>query len=831
MISQAFSKALLFCVCFLPILSTGSVQAQIYSESDAKTALISTFLVHIHHTDFEHFDTLRMGVMGENKTLVQSLQRLNFPADTVKPVILVKVKPDYIPENLNLLFVFNEYNPQLASINSTIKQKNMLLISDQVSDLSLSMLNFTLDPDNTVHFELNYPRLKASGFEVSSALVSEGGTKNDMLKLNEEMESKLLAQKKESLVHQTELYSKKQEINELKKKQKELLIRIDSLNHIILFQIGNIHDQHNNLQALTNQLITLSWQARASRQSLDSINLALSIKNVQISTLDIDLAKKQSELVNTEKSLNVLMSLIQEKENKLRIQGSKIQSQGTAMYIFLAFIGILLVLIFLVYRNYKTKTIRNIDLEQRNQQINLQKEQIEFQAEELQMKNFELEKLSIVAEKTDNAVLILDKRGNIEWANDAFSRMQGCTLSEFIEEKGKNFLGASNSPNAREVFASCLKSKKTVNYNSFVETDTTKSKWLHSTLTPILNEAGEITKIIAIDSDISKLKEAESDIMNKNRLIEEKAMVLSQQTEALTNANYELEKQRNRAEKALKKLQETQSKLISSEKMASLGQLTAGIAHEINNPVNFISSSIEGLRDILEDFHYLMNFYEKQADRLDQGEINRIKEKIGYTDLLVGFDELTGNIKMGVDRTREIVNSLRTFSRIDEDYFTDTDLHKNIDSAIVLLGRSHKDRIQINKSFGEIPHVPCIAGKINQVILNILVNAVQSIEKEGKIEISTLLVKRKHLDYVKIDIRDTGKGMPQAVIERIYEPFFTTKEVGHGTGLGLSIVYGIVQQHKGHIDVTSKPSVGTSFSLYLPLNQNQTQSETQNKLP
>lgn len=296
-------------------------------------------------------------------------------------------------------------------------------------------------------------------------------------------------------------------------------------------------------------------------------------------------------------------------------------------------------------------------------------------------------------------------------------------------------------------------------------------------------------------------------------------MVLSQQTEALTNANSELEKQRNRAEKALKKLQETQTKLIASEKMASLGQLTAGIAHEINNPVNFISSSIEGLRDILEDFHFLMSFYEKQADRLDQGEINRIKEKIGYNELLLGFDELTGNIKMGVDRTREIVTSLRTFSRIDENYFSDTDLHKNIESAIVLLGRSHKDRIEIIKNFGEIPLIPCIAGKINQVILNILMNAVQAIENEGKIEISTRMTSRKLIDFVQVDFIDTGKGMTQAVIDRIYEPFFTTKEVGSGTGLGLSIVYSIIQMHKGSIEVTSKPGVGTSFSLFLPIIQ------------
>lgn len=819
MILQAFSKALFFCICIFLMQSTNARQAEKYSDSDAKAALISIILNHIHHSDFDITDTLTMGFMGEDKALFQSLKKLEAPSQGEKPVKVLQLKPGKLPEKINLLLVCNENNSQLTSINSIIGKRNVLLITDQASHIELSMLNFIYRSDETLDFELNYSRLKALGFKVSATLVCRGGTNADLLGLYEESEQFLQAEKKISLALQTELNRKTQEISELKERQKELLIRIDSLNHIIQFQIGNIHDQHNILRELNSQLAILSSQARVSQQKLDSINLALSIKNVQISTLDIDLAKKQSELVNTEKSLNLLMSLIQEKEKKLKLQSSKIQSQGTALFIFLAFIVVLLVLILLVYRNYKTKTIRNIDLELRNQQIILQKERIEFQAEELQMKNLELEKLSIVAEKTDNAVLILNKHGNIEWANNAFERLQGRKLYEFIEEKGKNFLRASNSPNAREIFANCLKSKKPVNYNSYVETEAGKVKWLQSTLTPILNEAGEITKIIAIDSDISKLKEAELDIINKNRLIEEKAMVLSQQTEALTNANSELEKQRNRAEKALKKLQETQTKLIASEKMASLGQLTAGIAHEINNPVNFISSSIEGLRDILEDFHFLMSFYEKQADRLDQGELNRIKEKIGYNELLLGFDELTGNIKMGVDRTREIVASLRTFSRIDDNYFSDTDLHKNIESAIVLLGRSHKDRIEIIKNFGEIPLIPCIAGKINQVILNILMNAVQAIENEGKIEISTRMTSRKLIDLVQVDFIDTGKGMTQAVIDRIYEPFFTTKEVGSGTGLGLSIVYSIIQMHKGSIEVTSKPGVGTSFSLFLPIIQ------------
>ncbi len=283
--------------------------------------------------------------------------------------------------------------------------------------------------------------------------------------------------------------------------------------------------------------------------------------------------------------------------------------------------------------------------------------------------------------------------------------------------------------------------------------------------------------------------------------------------------NIELEVQKNRAEEALKKLQEAQAQLVTAEKMASLGQLTSGVAHEINNPINYISSSIEGLRYILSDVKELILEYDMILDKYNDPSYKTIKEKLDYEDMIPGFDELTSNIKMGVDRTKEIVNSLRTFARSDDDSFSFLDISDSINSVLILLNKELKGRINIEKDYQVSEKIECLPGKVNQAFMNILVNAIQAIPEKGTISIRTETTALKNKEMAKIIFRDTGTGMPPETCKKIFEPFFTTKDVGQGTGLGMSITYGIVQRHKGHIEIDSAPGMGTSIIIYLPLKQ------------
>jgi len=306
-----------------------------------------------------------------------------------------------------------------------------------------------------------------------------------------------------------------------------------------------------------------------------------------------------------------------------------------------------------------------------------------------------------------------------------------------------------------------------------------------------------------------------------------------QRTTELSESNTDLEMEimeRKKIENELKfknvelnslldNLKKTQSQLIDSEKMASLGQLTAGIAHEINNPINFVSGNVTPLKRDIDDILKILNEYEriiKEKQLTDQfHSIENLKEEIDYMFLVQEIDSLIKGINEGAKRTTEIVKGLRNFSRLDENEYKSADIHEGIDSALLILKNKLKQNIEVVRDYGIIPRVVCFPGQLNQVFMNILNNAIQAIDGEGKILINTSV----RDSFVRISIKDSGKGMTSVVQKRIFEPFFTTKDIGKGTGLGLSISYGIIEKHGGKISVKSKVGKGTEFIIELPLNQ------------
>ena len=288
--------------------------------------------------------------------------------------------------------------------------------------------------------------------------------------------------------------------------------------------------------------------------------------------------------------------------------------------------------------------------------------------------------------------------------------------------------------------------------------------------------------------------------------------------------NIELEsrvkKRTAKLDRALQNLKATQTQLVDAEKMASLGQLTAGIAHEINNPINFVSSNISPLKQDINDLISIIDKYNEltHAPQLKNqlAEIENYKNQIDYEYLKSELNTIINGIENGAKRTTEIVNSLRNFSRLDESDLMMADINEGITSTLALL-KSNCSTINIVQKLAPLPKIECYPGKLNQVFMNILNNAIHAIEdnsnlEKGEIHIETI----DENDFVKIIINDNGTGIEDKYKEKIFDPFFTTKEVGKGTGLGLSIVYSIIKNHNGKIEVVSESNKGTTFIITLP---------------
>lgn len=315
--------------------------------------------------------------------------------------------------------------------------------------------------------------------------------------------------------------------------------------------------------------------------------------------------------------------------------------------------------------------------------------------------------------------------------------------------------------------------------------------------------------------------------------------------DALRQSEAQLRQQAQQLQKALHELQQTQSQLIQAEKMSSLGQLVAGIAHEINNPVNFIYGNLSYAAQYIEDLLYLLKLY-RQAYPNPTPEIIQQSEKVDLEFLMADLPKLLNSMKVGAERIRQIVLSLRNFSRLDEADKKRVDIHEGIDSTLLILqhrlkGKQGLPPIQVIKDYSILPPVDCYAGTLNQVFMNILSNAIDAIEQaysqqkntntddknssissNSECPLPMIRIRTEMIENERVVVRiaDNGVGMPESVRSRLFEPFFTTKPVGKGTGLGLSISYQIVvEKHHGRLECISEPGKGTEFIIEIPIKQ------------
>ena len=283
----------------------------------------------------------------------------------------------------------------------------------------------------------------------------------------------------------------------------------------------------------------------------------------------------------------------------------------------------------------------------------------------------------------------------------------------------------------------------------------------------------------------------------------------SAQLESALNA---LRSNQSEQDQLLRKLETANSQLLQSEKLAAIGQLAAGVAHEINNPIGFVFSNLKTLSVYVRD---LLKMIDAVEDVVELDELRQLKRQLDYDYIRGDVEALIHESEDGIDRVKRIISALKDFSHIEEEEFRYADLHRGLDTTLNVVNNELKYKAEVIKEYGDLPQVECILPQINQVVMNLLVNAAHAIEGFGRILIRTGCEQGE----VWVEVEDSGKGIEPRLINRIYEPFFTTKPVGKGTGLGLALSYSIVQKHNGRIDVRSEVGVGTCFRVYLPIKQ------------
>jgi signal transduction histidine kinase len=292
-----------------------------------------------------------------------------------------------------------------------------------------------------------------------------------------------------------------------------------------------------------------------------------------------------------------------------------------------------------------------------------------------------------------------------------------------------------------------------------------------------------------------------------------------ERTQELEQKNQELLQAHEEQNQILQNLRQTQAQLIQTEKMSSLGHLVAGIAHEINNPINFISNYIHFAKDHVQDLLELVNLYQQHYPNSTPA-ITDFMEVIEFDVLVEDLPGILDRMEMGTERICQLVLSLRNFYRLDGAEMTEVDLHQGIESTLLILNHQLKDNIEIVKQYGDLPLIECYPTQLNQIFMNILQNAIDALtEADQTNKQITIKTETVAPNQVSVRIRDNGMGMPSLIKDKIFDPFFTTKEVGKGTGLGLAICAQIINKHQGHIEAISMPGQGLEFVIDLPFKQ------------
>ena len=771
----------------------------------------------------------------------------------------------------HIIYLEKNTETEIKQVLSKINNKTTLLITDNWGNNKDIMVDLFIDKNvKRVGFAFSFKNIENQGISVPDRFIGLGGKNLNAQTLLDKTEKELKAKENQLQAKEDEIQAKEDEIREKQveiidkkkqiiKKNNELLIKEKEVQIIE----SNLTKKESEIEVKEKKLKNLQVRANQHQQQLDEKVAVINNKEKEINeqkhNIDIyknkilnqvkefedqaKLLEEQTQLVEEQKEIvEKYTEEIDSKKAELRKLNFTIQMQRYAIGVFILLLIVIVILLFFIFKNLKQKKRQNTLLEEKNTEI-------QSQSEELEDINVELEKLSIVASETSNAVAILDFKGEFEWINSGYTKLYGYTLQLLKSELGNSIVSSSSHTEIETIFNKCLIKKQPISYETKAIHRTGKNLWVQTSLSPILNDADEVQKFVIIDSDITKIKEAEVKIQEQN--VELQA--------TLTN------------------LKDTQNQLVQSEKMASLGKLIANIAHELNTPLGAIKSSIYSLdaasqktmellpkliralpenkfeifNDLITEAKNNKEYYtsretrkikrnikkqlsERKVNNYDYiadilVDINIYKDAEKYIPLyeethqklimesaynIVMLNNTQRNMQTAIDRASKTILALKSYSHSTiDDKQIKTDIPQTIDNVLTIYHNQLKHGIEVIKEYEEIPKIICSPDKINQVWTNIIQNAIQAMNLKGTLKIKI----KAEQEYAKISFTDSGPGIPDEYKDKIFDPFFTTKPTGEGTGLGLDIINKIIEKHNGKITFVTKIGFGTTFFVFLPI--------------
>jgi len=815
------------------------------SEARVKAAVILNIVREVRWPNERNIQSFRLGVLDSDTALLHELRKVESSyLIRGKPFNAVYFSNESQLENIDILYLSSEFSKNLFGVYRKLTNKTTLIITDGASDRALTMINLTYNAEKkAIAFEVNRENMDSRGFRVGQELLVLGGSYMDIKELYVETSKRLN--------EATALMAKYQEE---------------------LDQLGRDHDEYlRQIEMLDNQLTTLTDELKKTEQDYSNLTVKLHERDSLLGVRNRELQLKvnesaqlqrliQTQLDSIKNSSTLLDSLNQqvaEKQKELLAQQNLINSQGQVItekesiilqqqrkwYITLILLlGVSLSLVF-AFISYSTRRRMSIQLEklveERTRKLNDSQEHFKnlFENSPVAMIELNFSALKDFSWQSENGKVDIDGLCDEEFSalmsdaityarvvdgNNAAIRLFGFTDKNDFLENVFSIINTESLVDYRPLAKLYLNEQPLAKFETFMQTVDGKKltvilEWLSITGSETTNDV-----VLLAITDITALKNYEAEITRHRNHLEEIVLERTREiiklNEDLTATNAELKQKTEELTQTIQKLSEAQNQLVHSEKLASLGKLTTGIAHEINNPLNYISGSQQALGALLEDMWELLNRYrEIIATRLTSDFIINIEKEhnLNINDLYFSMKFLLSNIETGISRANSIVKSLRVFLGDSNQELAEYSIPNAVGSILTILKSSYFGKINITEEYAaDLPLIHCSAEGVNQVIMNLLTNAIDAIPEKG--EISIVASYEAAGDCVVVQVKDNGMGIARENIDRIFDPFFTTKETGSGTGLGLYLAYNIVAAHHGTIEVESAEGVGTTFTIRLP---------------